>query len=270
MQLNILFIGDVVGKGGRAAVKALVPFLKDKYRASFVIVNAENSANGSGISRTCIEDMNSAPIDVYTSGDHIWDQKSFEHEILEYKNFLRPANLSTSQPGRSWGVFRNPAGGEIAVISLMGKVFMKESAYCPFETAEKILKEIPGNVKTIFIDFHAEATSEKAALAWMLDGKVTAVIGTHTHVATADGRILPGGTAFLSDVGMTGGNDSILGREVKDVVRKFRSGMPTRLEVVEKNIRLDYCIVSYDMLTGKAVKIENSSIFYNPEEGGRG
>ena len=138
--LKILFIGDVVGKGGRSAVKKLVPLLKDRYHASFVIVNAENSANGAGISKTCIDDMNTAPIDVYTAGDHIWDQKSFEHEINMYQNVLRPANMSTLQPGKGYGVFRNPAGGEVAVINLTGKVFMRESAYCPFECVEKFCK----------------------------------------------------------------------------------------------------------------------------------
>lgn len=263
--LKILFIGDVVGKGGRSAVKKLVPVLKDRYHASFVIVNAENSANGAGISKTCIDDMNTAPIDVYTAGDHIWDQKSFEHEINMYQNVLRPANMSTLQPGKGYGVFRNPAGGEVAVINLSGKVFMRESAYCPFECVEKILQNLPKTVKCIFVDIHAEATSEKAALAWMLDGKVTAVVGTHTHVQTADGRVLPGGTAFLSDVGMTGGHDSVLGRNVKDVVKKFRTGMPTRLEVTENRIRLDYCVVTYELNTGKAVEIVNSSEFYEPE-----
>ncbi|MBO4304085.1 MAG: YmdB family metallophosphoesterase [Lentisphaeria bacterium] len=264
--LKILFIGDVVGKGGRNAVKKLVPVLKDRYHASFVIVNAENSANGSGISRTCIDDMNTAPVDVYTSGDHIWDQKNFEHEITTLPNVLRPANGSALQPGKGYGVFRNPAGGEVAVISLMGRVFMRESASCPFECAEKILQALPKTVKTVFVDFHGEATSEKAALAWMLDGKVTAVVGTHTHVQTADGRILPGGTAFLSDAGMTGSHDSVLGRKVGDVVKKFRTGMSARLEVAEEKIRMDYCVVTYELLSGRAVEIVSASEFYCPEE----
>ena len=262
--LNLLFVGDIVGKGGRAAVKYLIPILKQRHGASFVIANGENSANGAGYSLTCIHDMKEA-VDVFTSGDHTWDQKNFEQEILSVKNLVRPANFSSLQPGRGWGIFRNPAGGEIAVISLLGRVFMKDSASCPFETVEKILSQLPPTVKCIIVDIHAEATSEKAAMAWMLDGKVTAVIGTHTHVQTADGRILPGGTAFLSDVGMTGGHNSILGRDVPDVVRKFRTGMPTRLNVTEKNIRLDYAVVSYEMMTGRAVSIQAYSEFYNPE-----
>ena len=263
--LNLIFVGDIVGKGGRNAVKGLIPVLKQRHHASFVIANGENCANGGGYSLTCIRDMEEV-VDVFTSGDHTWDQKNFEQEILSVKNLVRPANFSSLQPGRGWGIFRNSAGGEVAVINLLGKVFMKESAYCPFETVEKILKEIPPTCRCIIVDIHAEATSEKAALAWMLAGKVTAVIGTHTHVQTADARVLPGGTAMLSDVGMAGGHNSILGREVADVVRKFRTGMPTRLTVTEKNIRLDYAVVSYELQTGRAVDICACSEFYTPEE----
>ena len=151
------------------------------------------------------------------------------------------------------------------MISLLGRVFMKDSAACPFETAEKIIAQLPPSVKCIIVDIHAEATSEKAAMAWNLDGKVTAVIGTHTHVQTSDARILPGGTALLTDVGMVGGHDSVLGRDVLDVVRKFRTGMPTRLNVTEKNIRLDYAVISYELMTGRAVSIRAFSEFYTPE-----
>lgn len=259
--LNLLFIGDVVGKGGRAAVKALVPELRRKYHCSFCVVNAENSANGAGLGASTLRDMADVA-DAFTAGDHVWDQKNFESEINGIRNLVRPANLSRLQPGKGWERFRNPAGGEVAVISLQGKVFMRDSAYCPFETVEEILKQIPCTVKCILVDFHAEATSEKAAMAWFLDGKVTAVIGTHTHVQTNDARILPNGTALLSDVGMVGGHNSILGREIADVVRKFRTGMPTRLNVVETGIRLDAVVVSYELNTGKAVALQPISEFY--------
>lgn len=262
--LNLLFVGDIVGKGGRNAVKALIPVLKQRHNASFVIANGENCANGAGYSLTCIRDMESV-VNVFTSGDHTWDQKNFEQEIQSVRNLVRPANFSYLQPGRGWGIFRNPAGGDVAVISLLGRVFMKDSAACPFETAEKIIAQLPPSVKCIIVDIHAEATSEKAAMAWNLDGKVTAVIGTHTHVQTSDARILPGGTAMLTDVGMTGGHDSVLGRDVRDVVRKFRTGMPTRLNVTEKNIRLDYAVISYELMTGRAVSIRAFSEFYTPE-----
>jgi len=261
--LNLLFIGDVVGKGGRNAVKALTPVLKQRHNCSFVIANGENSANGSGFSLTCIRDMEM--VDVLTGGDHTWDQKNFETEIFSVKNLVRPANFSALQPGKGWNVFRNPAGGEIAVISLLGRIFMKESASCPFETVEKILTQLPATVKCIVVDIHAEATSEKAALAWFLDGKVTAVIGTHTHVQTSDARVLPAGTAFISDVGMVGGHNSVLGRDIPDVVRKFRTGMPTRLNVTENFIRLDYAVISYELETGRAVAIRAASEFFTPE-----
>lgn len=264
-MLNLLFVGDVVGKGGRSAVRSMLPELKREFNCSFSVVNAENCANGSGLTASCLTDLG-PEVNVFTSGDHTWDQKGFEEEIRRMDNMIRPANYSTLQPGIGWKRFKNPAGGEVAVIALQGKVFMKESAYCPFETVENILKQVPITCKCIIVDIHAEATSEKAAIAWMLDGKVTAVIGTHTHVQTNDARILPGGTAFLTDVGMVGANNSILGRETADVVRKFRTGMPTRLPVCDKGIRLDCAVVSYELGTGRAVSIKPISRMWTPNE----
>lgn len=262
--LNLLFFGDVVGKGGRRAVAALTPQLRKKYNCQFVVANAENSACGAGLTRSSLGDM--PDVDVFTAGDHVWDRKEFEQEISGIKNVIRPANLSRLQPGKGWDHFRNPAGGEVAVISLMGKVFMKDSAYCPFETVEQILKEIPITVKCILVDFHAEATSEKIAMGHFLKGKVTAVFGTHTHVQTADAKILPGGTAYISDVGMVGGADSILGRDCDSVLRKFRTGMPTKLEVVEENIRYDAVVLTYEMMTGRAVSLTPVSELFDPEK----
>lgn len=256
--MNLLFIGDIVGKGGRKAAKELIPELRREFDCSFCIVNAENIAAGSGLAAKCITDLEGFA-DVVTSGDHVWDQKKFEHEITLFDHVLRPANFSNRQPGKGYAVFHNPTGGEIAVINLLGRVFVRDSAYCPFETVENILNALPTTVKAIFVDFHAEATSEKAAMAHFLDGQVTAVLGTHSHVQTADAKILPGGTAFISDVGMVGAEFSILGRNVTAVIDKFRTGMPQRLPVVETGIRLDAAIVSYDMTTGKATAIKNIS-----------
>ena len=253
--MNLLFIGDIVGKGGRRALRELVPDLRREFNCSFCIANAENCAGGGGINAKCINDLQPDFADVITLGDHVWDQKEFELEIERFDSVLRPANLSQRQPGKGSGIFRNPGGGDVAVINLQGKVFMKESANCPFETAENLLKTIPKTVKCIIVDIHAEATSEKAAMAHFLDGKVTAVLGTHTHVQTADAKILPGGTAFISDVGMVGSEASVLGRDINAVVNKFVSGMPKRLPVNEKDIRLDAVVISYDMNTGKAEKI---------------
>ncbi len=258
--MKALFIGDVVGKGGRGAVKKLLPELKREFNAAFVIANGENSAAGAGLTGKCVDELLAAGVDVVTGGDHTWDQKSFEGEVKNFDRFIRPANFSVLQPGRGFGVWRNPVGGEVAVISLLGKVFTRESAYCPFETVEKILSGLPGTVKNIFVDFHAEATSEKIAMGHFLDGKVTAVIGTHTHVATVDAEVLPGGTAYLTDVGMTGGRESVLGRKIEDVIKKFRTGMPCRLEVVESGvIRLDFAVVDFDYRTGRASAIANYS-----------
>ena len=258
--MRLLFLGDVVGKGGRAAVNKLLPELRRRFNAQFAVVNGENSAAGAGLTGGCVREL-AAVADVITAGDHVWDQKGFDLEIGLFPNVIRPANLSSLQPGRPWGVFQNPAGGEVAVISLMGKVFMRESAYCPFETAERIIeKELPRSVKTVLVDFHAEATSEKIAMAHFLDGKVTAVLGTHTHVQSADARILPCGTAALSDVGMCGADVSVLGREVEAVLKKFRVGIPVRLPVVEKGVfRVDGAVVTYDVATGRASDIHTFS-----------
>jgi metallophosphoesterase (TIGR00282 family) len=257
--MNILFVGDVVGKGGRMALRELMPVLRREFNAGFCIANGENAAAGNGITAKCFLDMISV-VDVVTLGDHVWDQKGFDLEINQCRSLLRPANLHRCQPGRGWGVFRNPGGGDVAIISLQGKVFMRESAACPFETIEDVLAKIPKTATCIIVDFHAEATSEKAAMAHYLDGRVTAVLGTHTHVQTADAKILPGGTAFVSDVGMTGAEYSVLGREVSAVVEKFSRGMPRKLPVVEKGIiRIDAVVLGYDHVTGRADSIRTIS-----------
>ncbi len=254
--MKLLFIGDIVGSGGRRAVCELVPELRRELGASFVIANAENCAAGNGMTKRCLAEMSDV-VDVFTGGDHIWDQKGFDVDIDSVPNIIRPANLGRKQPGRGYGVFRNPAGGEIAVINLLGKVFMRDSAYCPFETVDNILNSLPPSVKTVFVDFHAEATSEKIAMSYFLDGRVTAVVGTHTHVQTNDALVRPGGCAFMADAGMTGADTSVLGRAVEDVVFKFTVGMPNRLTVVETGcIRLDGALVTYDYNTGKASAIE--------------
>ncbi len=258
--LNILFVGDVVGKGGRNAVRNLVPELKRAHNCSFCVANVENVAGGAGISASCLKELEGVA-DVFTSGDHVWDQKPFEKEILQFKNFLRPANLSALQPGKGYDVFRNPAGGDVAVVNLLGKVFMRESASCPFETAERIFASLPRTVKCVIVDIHAEATSEKAAMARFLDGKATAVLGTHTHVQTADARILAGGTAMISDVGMVGAYESVLGRDPAEVVKKFRTGMPNKLPVVDTGVQLNAVVVSYEMATGRATAIKAISEF---------
>ena len=254
--MNILFIGDIVGKGGRLAVRELVPELKREFNCSFCVANGENAAAGSGINAKCVRHLHPDFVDVVTTGDHAWDQKEFASEIEGLSNVvLRPANFSDRQPGSGFGIYRNPGGGEVAVINLIGRIFMRESACCPFDTANRIIKALPGTVSCVIVDFHSEATSEKGAMARFLDGRVTAVVGTHTHVQTADAKLLPQGTAFISDVGMVGSENSILGRDVDAVIDKFATGMPKRLPVNDKDIRLDAVVVSYDLKTGKASSI---------------
>ncbi len=255
--MNLLFVGDIVGKGGRNAVRQIVPELRREYNCRFCIANAENIAGGAGVTAKTLKDIPDGIVDVFTGGDHTWDQKEFQSEISSITNFLRPANLKASQPGRGYGVFRNHGGGELVVISLTGRIFMKDFfAECPFETADRIILSLPSEVKTIIVDFHAEATSEKAAMAHFLDGRVTAVIGTHTHVQTNDAGILPKGTAFISDVGMVGAEHSIIGREISAVIAKFVSGMPQKLPVEEKGARLDAVVLSYDEKNGRPFAIK--------------
>lgn len=257
--MNVLFVGDIVGKGGRKAVESLVPLLRHEFVCSFCIANAENIAGGAGVTKKCLETLKDY-VDVFTLGDHVWDQKGFDTEIKSEKSVIRPANLSKKQPGEGFNIFRIPAGGEIAVINLLGRVFMKDSAFSPFDTVDEILLKIPSRIKTIFVDMHAEATSEKIAMGRYLDGRVTAVLGTHTHVQTADAQIFPGGTAYLTDVGMVGADTSVLGRKVEDVIYKFTTDMPCRLSVVENGlIRLDAAVVTFDMHTGKATALKTVS-----------
>lgn len=257
--MNLIFLGDVVGKGGRSAVLRLLPELKREFNAQFAVVNGENSASGAGLSASCVKELLSVA-EVVTGGDHTWDQKEFPREINSLDRMVRPANFSLRHPGVGMKVFQHPGSGEVAVISLVGKVFMKESAYCPFETVEKLLSQIPSRVKTVVVDFHAEATSEKLAMGYFLDGKVTAVFGTHTHVQTADAKVLAGGTAYITDAGMCGADFSVLGRDVNAVLDKFTIGLPNRLPVVEKGLfRVDGAVVSYDHISGKALKITSFS-----------
>ncbi len=258
--MKIIFTGDMVGGIARKAISLALPEIKSEFACDFCVANAENAAGGAGITAKVLRDFAPGLIDVFTGGDHVWDQKDFFNEIGGLNNFLRPANLKATQPGRGWGIFKTKDDIELVVISLLGRVFMRDSfAECPFETADRILKEIPRSIKNIIVDFHAEATSEKAAMAHYLDGRVSAVLGTHTHVQTNDDKIFPGGTAFISDVGMAGPAYSILGRDVKAVIEKFVSGMPKRLDVATGDVRLDAVCVSLDPQNGKAIEINKIS-----------
>lgn len=252
--MNILFIGDIVGLPGREAVKKLLPVLKKEFRLDFVIANAENAAGGSGITPRVAAELFDSGISVLTSGDHIWKKREILEIINDESRLLRPINFPQGAPGRGSGVFKTNDGQKIAVVNVQGRVFM-EALDCPFKTVRQEIESLSKETKIIIVDIHAEATSEKVALGWYLDGLVSAVFGTHTHIQTADEKILPQGSAFISDVGMAGPFDSVIGRKVEDVLERFLTAVPIRFEVASENIQLHGVVVDIDVNTGKAKSI---------------
>jgi len=249
--MKILFIGDIVGSPGRRAINKLLPGLKEEYALDFVIANAENASGGSGIIPKVADELFDSGVDVLTSGDHIWKRKEIYELISHEKRILRPLNFPALAPGRGSGVFKTKGAKPVGVINVNGRVFM-DALECPFKTTLAAQQEIIQQTKIIIVDIHAEATSEKVALGWYLDGKVSAVLGTHTHIQTADERILPQGTAYLTDVGMCGPYDSVIGRNVDNVLERFLTGLPVRFEVADKNIKLCAAVVDIDEKTGRA------------------
>ncbi|TDQ39715.1 TIGR00282 family metallophosphoesterase [Aureibacillus halotolerans] len=252
--MNLLFIGDVVGKPGRHMIDVYLPKLKEKYKPQLTIVNGENAANGRGITEKIYRAFMTAGAQVVTMGNHTWDNKEIFEFIDGAKNLVRPANFPEGTPGKGI-VFVNINGVEIAVINLQGRAFLPPLD-CPFLKAEELIKEAKKRTPFIFVDFHAEATSEKIAMGYFLDGKATAVVGTHTHVQTADQRILPQGTAYMSDVGMTGPYDGVLGMDSETVLKKFTTALPARFEVAEGREQLSGVFIKADSRTGKAMSIE--------------
>jgi len=252
--MKILFIGDIVGSPGREAIKKLVAPLKQELQIDFVIANAENASGGSGITARVATELFASRADVLTSGDHIWKKPEIFELINQEERILRPLNFPSGAPGRGASIFKAQNGVKIGVININGRVFM-EALDCPFKTALRAAEELAAETKIIIVDIHAEATSEKIALGWYLDGKVSAIFGTHTHIQTADEKILPQGTAYITDVGMTGPYDSVIGRRVEDVLTRFLSSIPVRFEVAENNIQLHGALVEIDEHTGKARSI---------------
>ena len=252
--MKILFIGDIVGSPGREAIKKLVAPLKQELQIDFVIANAENSSGGSGITSKVAAELFASGADVLTSGDHIWKKPEIFELINQEERILRPLNFPSGAPGRGASVFKARNGTKVGVININGRVFM-EALECPFKAALGAAQELAKETKIIIVDIHAEATSEKIALGWYLDGKVSAIFGTHTHIQTADEKILPQGTAYITDVGMTGPYDSVIGRRVEDVLTRFLSSIPVRFEVAEGNIQLHGALVDIDEATGKARSI---------------
>lgn len=253
--MKLLFVGDVIGRPGRTALRNLLPRLVDRHRADYVVVNVENSAGGFGVTPEVLAEIADLPIDCYTTGNHVWDKKEGVEILDREPRLLRPANYPAGNPGKGVYVGETAAGVPVATLNLEGRVFM-EYLDSPFQVADRLLGELRRDVKVVFVDFHAEATSEKQALAFYLDGRVSAVIGTHTHVPTADERVLPGGTALLTDVGMTGPYESIIGMRADKVLRRFLLQTRSPFEVAKRDVRLAAAVVEIDETTGHAQGIE--------------
>ena len=256
--MKVLFIGDIVGKPGRRAVRELLSGIIEERRIDFVIANCENAASGFGVTAEIIEELYGAHIDVLTSGNHIWDKKEVMECIDDYETLLRPANYPEGTPGRGSVVVTLPGGVSVGVLNLAGRVFM-QPLDCPFRTADREIEKLKKKSRIILVDMHAEATSEKIAMGWYLDGRVAAVLGTHTHVQTADERILPEGSACITDVGMTGSFDSVIGIRKEVILQKFLLQIPNKFDVAKKDVRLQGVVVEIAQ-SGRAVGVERLSV----------
>jgi len=259
-DFRILFIGDVIGRPGRFAISSILPKLREQLGARgrvplLIIANGENLAGGSGITEETATELFSDGVDLLTTGNHVWDRKEILNYISSDERILRPANYPQTAPGRGYVVFESEENIPVAILNLSGRVFM-EPLDNPFTTAKNIIPELRKEANIIVLDFHAEATSEKIAMGWYLDGQVSAVIGTHTHVQTADETILPNHTAYITDVGMTGPINSVIGVKKEMVIRKFLTQMPVRFEVAKGDVMLSAVVIDVDSATGKATSIE--------------
>ena len=257
--MKILFIGDIFGKPGRDMAQRAIPALTAQHGIDLVIANVENSAAGFGVTGDIAETILKFGVDVMTSGNHIWDKKEVLDYIPRQPKLLRPANFPAGVPGRGTWIGQTRTGEPVAVINVMGRVFMAPLDD-PFAVVLREIEAVRGKARVIIVDFHAEATSEKAAMGWHLDGRVTAIFGTHTHVQTADERLLPKGTAYLTDVGMTGPHDSIIGVAVEAALGRFVNGMPTKFEAAAGPARFNGIIITADPASGKALAIERLNL----------
>jgi metallophosphoesterase (TIGR00282 family) len=262
--LNLLFVGDVVGRPGRAAVRARLAELVNRHQVDFTIANGENAAGGLGLTAATAEELLDCGVDVITTGNHVWRRRELAAFIEGERRVLRPANFPPGAPGQGSDVFVTAHSGAVGVLCVVGRVFM-EPLDCPFRTADREIEALRGRTNVIVVDVHAEATSEKIALGRYLDGRVSAVIGTHTHVQTADEVTLAGGTAYITDVGMTGPAESILGVTPEPVINRFLTGMPSRFQVAEGPVILNAVVVSIDTETGTARSIVRVAELTEPE-----
>lgn len=253
--MNIAFFGDVVGRSGRRVISHFLPTLKKEQNIDLAIANVENAAGGFGITEKAIAELQRAGVDFFTSGNHIWDNKGGVAVLDDRDDIIRPANYPSDAPGAG---YRIVTVGEhsVAVVNIQGRVFMP-AIDCPFRAMDKIFETVRDQCKIILLDIHAEATSEKIAMGWHLDGKASLIVGTHTHVPTKDSRILPKGTGYVTDVGMSGSYDSVLGMEKEGVLQRFLQMRPSRFEVARKDLRCDYILAQIDPGTGRTVTIDH-------------
>ena len=259
MPVNILFIGDIVGKPGRQAVSRELHRLVDRYNVDMVIANGENASGGFGITTETARELFACGVHLFTSGNHIWDKKEALEYLKKEERIIRPANYPDGAPGKGSAVFTTPGGVKVGVLNLEGRVFM-DALDCPFRAADREVAALAAVTPVIIVDFHAEATSEKSSLGWYLDGRVSAVVGTHTHVQTADERLLTAGTAYISDVGMTGAFDSVIGVRKDEPIYRFLTQLPAKFEVAKKDIRMNAVVLTIDETSGKALGIERINI----------
>lgn len=264
--MRVFFIGDIVGRPGRQAVAALLPSLREQRGIDLVIANGENAAAGAGITQALANELHACGIDLITLGDHCWDQRGFDREIDQIPFLCRPWNLPEVCPGKNY-LQTEVNGRKVTVITLLGQTFMKLKADNPFIAVRGILDRFRRETDILFIEMHAEATSEKVAMGWLLDGQVAAVIGTHTHIPTADGRILPRGTAYLTDSGMTGPYESVLGREIASVIASQTDTMPRKFGVAKGDVRLCGCLMDFDPEAGICREMESVQLAVTDESG---
>jgi len=265
MDMKVLCIGDIVGRPGRRILAEQLKSLITEHNIDCVIVNAENAAGGSGLTPQIYDKLLKYGVNLVTLGDHVFRKKDIISVLETTDNIVRPANMSQTAAGRGWAVYKTPKGPTIAIVSLIGRIFMKP-ADCPYAAIDKILPQVNQHADIIFVDFHAEATSEKIAMGYHLDGKVTCCFGTHTHVPTADEKIMPKGTAYITDIGMTGAHDSVIGREAQSVLKSFRTQMPYPFEVATGDVRISGIIVTLDSNSKKAWQIERIQITADYED----
>lgn len=257
-HLKIAFLGDVVGRSGRRAATAAVPRLKREHDVDFAIANVENAAGGFGVTEEALDELDRAGVDFFTSGNHIWDKREGVPLLDQRSNIIRPANYPGNAPGRGFRVVRVKDAG-VAIVNIQGRVFMP-AIECPFRTIDKCLDQIGNGCPVKIVDIHAEATSEKVAMGWYLDGRVSLVLGTHTHVPTKDAAVLPRGTGYVTDVGMTGSHDSVLGVTKNIVIQRFLDMRPVRFEIATKDLRCDAIVADIEDTSGRTRSIEHVQI----------